>query len=63
MSYPKTIHLQFTDGDGEAVKSNRNEPWEIAHPLDGFRFYGSKPQVKAEIQRRYPDVSFPTKDS
>jgi hypothetical protein len=46
------IRFRTTDGDGEAVKDKQNEPWQISMPIGDFRWHGSIPEVKREIERR-----------
>tara|TARA_R110002110_G_scaffold291622_1_gene505578 strand:- start:95 stop:280 length:186 start_codon:yes stop_codon:yes gene_type:complete len=40
------------DGPGEATKERQGEPWDVNVPWSSFRFYGSKDEVKKEIERR-----------
>jgi hypothetical protein len=46
------ITINTPDGLGEAIKTDRDTPWEVNLPTRGFRFYGSLPQVRAEIRKR-----------
>ena len=51
--------IETPDGLGEAIKTERNVPWDVTLPTTEFRFYGSVPEVKAEIKRRLK-VQYPT---
>ncbi len=61
--YPKRILIETPDGGGEAIKDTADGAWEVATPTGDFRFYGSTPQMKAEVRRRmvadYPDDPSP----
>lgn len=46
------ITINTPDGLGEAIKTDRDAPWEVNLPTRGFRFYGSLTQVRAEIRKR-----------
>ena len=70
--YPKVISIETPDGGGEAIKRKRGVNWVVSTPTRDFQFYGTAPQVKAEIRRLlnedYPDGDFsigkrPTDDS
>jgi len=43
--------IETPDGQGEAIKLDRDEPWHVALPFAEFDFYGSVPQVRAEINK------------
>ena len=43
--------IETPDGRGEAIKLDRDEPWHVALPFAEFDFYGSVPQVRAEINK------------
>ena len=52
------ITISTPDGDGEAIKTDRNVPWDVTLPTRVFRFYGSVPEVTAEI-RRFLKLEYP----
>jgi len=49
--------INHEDGDGEAVKECRTDPWEINVPEGAFRWYGNVKETQLEIERRYPGVT------
>jgi len=50
--YPMTFSIETPDGEGEARKDKANEPWEVSYPTNDWRWYGSVPEVQAEIRKR-----------
>ena len=50
--YPMIFSIETPDGEGEARKDKANEPWEVSYPTGGLRWYGSVPEVQAEIRKR-----------
>ena len=44
--------VETPDGQGEAIKEDRNQPWHVALPTGDFDFYGDVTAVRAEIKRR-----------
>lgn len=50
--YPMTFSIETPDGAGEARKDKANEPWKVSYPTGGLRWYGSVPEVQAEIRKR-----------
>jgi hypothetical protein len=49
--FPMLVRFHTEDGDGEALKTSRDEPWEISYPWGARRFFGSQPELKAVIKR------------
>lgn len=61
--YPILIRISTPDGDGECRKAAAGEPWSISVPTRDFRYYGSAPEMRAEVRRRlrvdYPNERHP----
>ena len=53
------LTISTPDGRGEAIKTDREEPWDVTLPAAEFRFYGSVTEVRVEIKRvlkrEYPE--------
>jgi hypothetical protein len=48
----QVARIMTEDGDlWEARKEGQNEPWTVTYPEGEFRFYGSEPEVRAEMRR------------
>jgi hypothetical protein len=54
----KRFNIETDDGGGEAIQEKLGEAWQISVPQTDFKWHGSIPEIKREIQRRFPDARF-----
>ena len=45
----RVIRIRTTDGDGEAIRSDRHSPWHISHPCGGEVFYGNLYELRQHV--------------
>jgi hypothetical protein len=45
------VEMETRDGMAQAVKDERDVPWEISYPWGAARFYGSASQVKSKMRK------------
>ena len=45
------LTIETPDGQGEAIKTDRNTPWKVTLPTVEFQFFAAVPEMKTEIRR------------